>query len=153
MAMATLQAEASRSASTPELKTMNPSQFSTFSRQKRAGIKKNNKFAQYAGIFLSMLSFTSAAKALPYVKGNVFVSTGSGTVIEYTPTGTVVQTLTGGSSLMTGSAFDASGNFYVTNFSANTVRKYDSNGTSPGSLFGSGYSTPEMIVCYWHPKI
>lgn len=47
---------------------------------------------------------------------------------------------------MTGSAFDASGNFYVTNFGANTVRKYDTNGTSPGTLFGGGYSTPEMIV-------
>ncbi len=47
---------------------------------------------------------------------------------------------------MTGSAFDASGNFYVTNFGANTVRKYDANGTSPGTLFGGGYSTPEMIV-------
>lgn len=47
---------------------------------------------------------------------------------------------------MTGSAFDASGNFYVTNFGANTVRKYYVSGTSPGTLFGGGYSTPEMIV-------
>lgn len=96
------------------------------------------------GLGLSIFSFGSAGKA--YTKGNVFVSTGEGTVIEYTPAGTAVKTLTGGSSFMTGSAFDASGNFYVTNFGANTVRKYDVNGTSPGTLFGGGYSTPEMIV-------
>jgi len=95
---------------------------------------------------LSVLSGASSAQAAPYTKGNVFVSTGAGTVIEYTPTGTLVQTLTGGSSFMTGSAFDAAGNFYVTNFGANTVRRYDSNGTSPGTTFGGGYSTPEMIV-------
>lgn len=86
------------------------------------------------------------AMAAPFTKGNVFVSTGNGSVIEYTPTGTLIQTLTGGSSFMTGSAFDAQGNFYVTNFGANTVRKYDTSGTSPGTTFGGGYSTPEMIV-------
>ncbi len=96
------------------------------------------------GLGLSMLAVGPAAKA--YTKGHVFVSTGVGTVIEYTPTGAAVNTLTGGSSYMTGSAFDSSGNFYVTNFGANTVRKYDPSGTSPGVLFGGGYSTPEMIV-------
>jgi hypothetical protein len=114
---------------------------------KKRGFRPTNQKAFWVlGLCLSMLSGASSAKAAPYTKGNVFVSTGVGSVIEYTPTGTVVQTLTGGSSYMTGSAFDASGNFLVTNFGANTVRKYDSNGTSPGSPFGGGYSTPESIV-------
>lgn len=92
-----------------------------------------------------LVAGTQQAFAVPFTLGNVFVSTGVGTVREYTPTGTLVQTLTGGSSYMTGSAFDASGDFYVTNFAANTVRKY-SGGVSPGSTFGFGYSTPESVV-------
>jgi hypothetical protein len=91
------------------------------------------------------LAFSLPAHAVPYTIGNVFVSTGVGTVQEYTPTGTLVQTLSGGSSFMTGSAFDASGNFYVTNFGANQVLKYDNAGALQGT-FGGGYSTPEMIV-------
>lgn len=93
-----------------------------------------------------ILAGGNSAFAAPYTIGNVFVSTGQGTVREYTASGTLVQTLSGGSSFMTGSAFDAAGNFYVTNFGANTVRKYDTNGTSPGTTFGGGYSTPESIV-------
>lgn len=95
---------------------------------------------------LALVAIAVPATAAPYTLGNIFVSTGSGTVQEYTPTGTLVQTLTGGTSFMTGSAFDAAGNFYVTNFGGNTVRKYDPSGTSPGTTFGGGYSTPEMIV-------
>lgn len=104
------------------------------------------KLGRYSlGLVLGGMA-AAPAFAAAYTIGNVFVSTGQGTVREYTPTGTLVQTLTGGSSYMTGSAFDANGNFYVTNFGANTVRKYDTAGTSPGTLFGGGYSTPEMIV-------
>ena len=45
-----------------------------------------------------------------------------------------------------GSAFDASGNFYVTNFDAATVSKFAPDGTLLGT-FGSGYTTsPESIV-------
>lgn len=91
------------------------------------------------------LAFALPAHAVSYTIGNVFVSGANGTVSEYTPTGTLVQTLTGGSSFMTGSAFDAAGNFYVTNFGANQVLKYDNNGVLQGT-FGGGYSTPEMIV-------
>jgi len=57
----------------------------------------------------------------------VMVSTGSATVRHYTAAGTLVQTLTGGAGFMTGSVFDTSGNFYVTDFSGNVVKKYDNN--------------------------
>ncbi len=77
--------------------------------------------------------------------GNVFVSTGAGTVLEYTPTGTLVQTLNVGTSYITGSTFDQSGNFYVTRFANNAVQKFDSNGNNLGT-FGGGYSTPESVV-------
>jgi len=92
------------------------------------------------------IAMAGPAYALPFTIGNVFVSTGVGTVLEYTPTGTLVQTLTGGSGFMTGSAFDTAGNFYVTGFSNNNVRQYDATGASPGVTFGGGYSTPESIV-------
>jgi hypothetical protein len=72
------------------------------------------------------LAVSASAVALPFTVGNVFVSTGAGTVREYTPTGTLVQTLAVGSSFITGSAFDSNGNNLGT--------------------FGSGYTTPEMVV-------
>jgi hypothetical protein len=85
------------------------------------------------------------AMAMPFTLGNVFVSTGVGTVLEYTPTGTLVQTLNVGTSYITGSTFDASGNFYATRFSNNAVQKFNSNGVDQGT-FGSGYATPESVV-------
>ena len=50
-----------------------------------------------------------------------------------------------GSGFTTGSAFDAAGNLYVTNFSNSTVAKYDNNGVFLND-FGGGYSTPESIL-------
>ena len=65
----------------------------------------------------------------PFVKGNVFASVGSSTVDVFTPTGTLVCTLndTTGATFTTGSAFDAAGNFYVTNFSG-SVLKFNNSG-------------------------
>jgi hypothetical protein len=53
----------------------------------------------------------------------------------------------GVSGFNTGSAFDASGNLYVTEFSGNTVTKF-AGPTDPHttSVFGGGYATPEAIV-------
>ncbi|MBK7253801.1 MAG: hypothetical protein IPI04_07755 [Ignavibacteria bacterium] len=42
-------------------------------------------------------------------------------------------------------SFDSAGSLYVTNFSANSVSRFDINGNLIGT-FGSGYSTPEMII-------
>lgn len=89
--------------------------------------------------------FNSKIVAAPFTQGNVFVSTGVGTVLEYTPTGTLVQTLNVGTSFITGSTFDSSGNFYVTRFSNNQVQKFDNLGVNQGT-FGGGYSTPESVV-------
>jgi hypothetical protein len=69
-------------------------------------------------------------------------------VKEFTPTGTLVQTLDTGqsSSETTGLAFDGAGNLYVTTFQANNVYKFNHNGVLVGP-FGSGYNTdPESIV-------
>ncbi|WP_270889597.1 post-COAP-1 domain-containing protein [Pedococcus sp. 5OH_020] len=97
---------------------------------------------------VSMVAVASPAGAAPYTKGDVFVSVGNGLVKEFTPSGTLVQTLdtTTGVPETTGSGFDAAGNFYVTDFSGNAVTKFDTNGTLVGS-FGSDYNAdPESIV-------
>ena len=83
--------------------------------------------------------------AAPIPNGAVMVSRENGTVRHYTPAGALVQTLTGGSSYMTGSTFDAAGNFFVTNFGANLVKKYDNNGVFVSNTGGVG-SSPESVV-------
>lgn len=85
------------------------------------------------------------AMAAPFTLNNIFVSTSVGTVVEYTPTGTVVQTLNAGSSFITGTTFDSAGNLYVTRFANNLVQKFSSAGVNLGT-FGGGYSTPESVV-------
>lgn len=91
------------------------------------------------------LAFAGQALALPFALNNVFVSTGVGTVLEYTPTGTLVQTLNVGTGFVTGSAFNAAGDFFATRFTNNAVQRFDTNGNNLGT-FGGGYSTPEMVV-------
>jgi hypothetical protein len=93
------------------------------------------------------MAFAGQALGSPFTLNNIFVSTGAGTVLEYTPTGTLVQTLTCGgcSSYMTGSAFNAAGDFFVTRFSNSQVQKFNNLGVDQGT-FGSGYQTPESVV-------
>jgi len=88
----------------------------------------------------------AAACSTPYVKGDVFASIGSPTVDVYTPTGTLVCTLSDAAGgLATGSGFDAAGNFYVTNFSAGNVSKFDNSGNLVATTFMSSNNTPESI--------
>jgi WD40 repeat protein len=95
-----------------------------------------------AGIMVVGAAILSAA---PIPNGAVMVSLDNGTVKHFTPAGALVQTLTGGSSYMTGSIFDAAGNFFVTNFAGNVVKKYDNNGVFVSNTAGVG-SSPESIV-------
>jgi len=86
------------------------------------------------------------ASATAYTSGDVFASINNGLVHEYTNSGTSVQTLNttlGG--FTTGSGFDSAGNFYVTDFGANNVSKFNNNGVLQGT-FGSGYGTPEDLL-------
>lgn len=84
--------------------------------------------------------------AAPFVTGDVFAAVGSGEVFHYDKDGNFIETLnTTLSGFTTGMAFDAAGQLYVTNFSANAVTVFDTNGVRTGT-FGSGYATPESIV-------
>jgi hypothetical protein len=93
---------------------------------------------------------TSAARAAGQLPdGDVFVSVSNGQVEQWHPNGGTsslvasLDTTTGG--YTTGSTFDSAGNFYVTDFSAGAVTKFDPNGTLIGG-FGGGYSNPESIL-------
>ena len=89
------------------------------------------------------------ASAAAIATGTVMVSTGSGKVTEFTQTGTMItqiDTGTGAGIFTTGSIFDNAGNFYVTDFNAQQVTKFDPTGFLIGP-FGSGYNAdPESIV-------
>ena len=98
-----------------------------------------------AAVVIAVALPASSATA-QYQKGDIFASIGDGQVAEYQANGTFVRTLTTGlGGYTTGSAFDGAGNFYVTNFSASSVSKFNNSGVLQGG-FGSGYSTPEAIL-------
>jgi len=89
------------------------------------------------------------ANAAFFTLGDVMASTGGGTVRDYTADLTVLQhtlnTTLGG--LTTGSAFDSSGNFYVTNFGGNTVTKFDTTGAivSPNPFYTGGSQNESIL--------
>lgn len=93
------------------------------------------------------LATASTAVASSYTIGDVFASVGNGLVREFTPTGTLVQTLnTNTSSTFTaGGVFDSSGNFYVTTFSSGIVSKFATGSTS-GTNFASVGGDEESIT-------
>lgn len=100
------------------------------------------------GLFLAAVTVLVGAvpAAAQFQTGDVFASIGSGQVARYNSAGTLLQVLnTGQGGFTTGSTFDASHNFYVTNFSANTVSKFSNTGVLLGN-FSSGNVTPESIL-------
>ena len=90
----------------------------------------------------------AAASNSAFVQGDDFASVGNSTVDVFTPTGTLVCTLDDltGTSFTTGSASDAAGNFYVTNFN-NGVSKYNNSGTlqSPNPFFTGGVNYESIL--------
>jgi DNA-binding beta-propeller fold protein YncE len=79
--------------------------------------------------------------------GDVFASIGSGIVRVYDgSTGVAKMDLnTGAGGFTTGGAFDAAGNFYVTNFSNGSVYVFDQTGALIDN-WATGGSSPESIV-------
>lgn len=106
------------------------------------------KLALSVLVSVALLAVTGAAQSADIPDDTVMVSTGNGRVTEYTEDGTFIAQIntTTGSFETTGSAFDANGNFFVTDFTANNVTKFDPTGALIGQ-FGSGYNAhPESIV-------
>jgi sugar lactone lactonase YvrE len=92
------------------------------------------------------ISITPAVAGIP--SGSILASVGNGQVQMWNSTGTkLLNTFDTGTGLnTTGLAFDSTGDLYVTDFDANSVTRFNGDGTFFGS-FGSGYdSDPESIV-------
>jgi PEP-CTERM motif len=94
----------------------------------------------------------AAACSTPFVKGDVFASVGSSTVDVFMPTTTGATFVcsmndTTGTPFTTGSGFDAAGNFYVTNFGAGGVSKFNNSGGLVAATFmaATGVTTPESV--------
>ncbi len=89
------------------------------------------------------------ASAATIAKGTVMVSTGSGKVTEYKPDGTFITQIdtTTASVNTTGSGFDSKGNFFVTDFQAQKVSKFDPTGFLLLANFGGPYNRdPESVT-------
>jgi streptogramin lyase len=89
------------------------------------------------------------ASAATIAKGTVMVSTGSGKVTEYKPDGTFITQIdtTTASANTTGSGFDSKGNFFVTDFQAQKVSKFDPTGFLLLANFGGPYNAdPESVT-------
>lgn len=69
------------------------------------------------------------ARAVAFSVGDIFAATGSGTVQHYSAVGLLLETLnTGLGGYTTGMAFDAAQNLYVTNFSVDSITRFDNTG-------------------------
>jgi sugar lactone lactonase YvrE len=110
-----------------------------------------------AGLAMGSLSASSNAFAQAFTTviphGDVMASIGAGQVQVRKPDGSL-DTSVGNSGILddtsdsgetTGSAFDSSGNFLVTDFTVGKVSKFDPSGNFL-STFGSGFNNPESIL-------
>ncbi len=95
-----------------------------------------------AGVAVPALLPAASANGVPLAKGDVLASVGSGLVKNFSPTGTLQDTLdtTTGSQETAGGCFDSAGNFYVTSFQANAMSKFDHNGNLLVANFGSSFN-------------
>jgi streptogramin lyase len=86
--------------------------------------------------------FAQPAGAAPLTVGNVLAGTGNGRIKEFTPTGTLVQTLDTGTGSFedTGMCFRANGNLLTTNFEANNMSEFDGATGALIGPFGSGFN-------------
>ncbi len=106
----------------------------------------NARALRIPSLLLVLLLTPAIVSAATYTVGDVFASVGNGQVKEFTPTGVLVQTLnTGLGGFTTGSAFDSSGNLYVTNFSSGSISKFDNNGVLVSANFVVPGGSPESI--------
>ncbi|MEO7389382.1 MAG: PEPxxWA-CTERM sorting domain-containing protein [Sphingomonas sp.] len=92
---------------------------------------------------------STSAHAAPFITGDIFAATGNGDVKHYNSSGTLIETLnTGQGGFTTGMGFDASGNLYVTNFSAGSITRFSgaTGAILPPNPFASPGSSPESLA-------
>jgi len=91
----------------------------------------------FVSLIAAIVCFTPiSAHAVPFLEGDVFAGTSSGTVEQWrVGSGLLATYSTGQNGFVTGMAFDSSDNLYVTNFSASNITKLDSTGAIIASPF------------------
>jgi hypothetical protein len=101
-----------------------------------------------AGAFLLLSVGTPALASTTWNIGDLFLGVANGSYQVRDQAGALKETLTTGrGGFTTGCAFDAADNLYGTEFSANNVSVFQGpNAPHTNSLFGGGYSTPEMVA-------
>ena len=107
-----------------------------------------NRGAFFLTVGLFALTLPNAALEAQIAAGTVMVSTGNGRVTTFTQDGTFIGQLDTATAApeTAGSSFDSAGNFYVADFAAQQVTKFDPTGVRIGP-FGSGYNAdPESIL-------
>ncbi len=105
-------------------------------------------------VLLALVVFCGAAvtgsvSAAPLTVGHVLAGAGNGTIKEFTPTGTLVQTLVKGTANPedTGMCFKANGNLLATNFAAQSMSEFSAATGALVGLFGSGFNAdPESCA-------
>ena len=95
-----------------------------------------------------MAAVPLAYAGVPYAGGDVFAGVGNGNVSQFSPTGTLKNTLatTSPSLEETGMCFDSSGDLFVTNFEAGTMSKFDSSGNLIAADWYTFPGSPESCV-------
>jgi len=108
------------------------------------------KLTNLTALWTVLLFSGSSAFSSPFSLGDVFASTGNGTVTVFDPvTGAVKQVLNNGlgTSYTTGGMFDSAGNYYVTTFNGGVVSKWDNNGNLVnGSFMACGSADCESMT-------
>jgi hypothetical protein len=101
----------------------------------------------------TIASWSGSASAVPFEEGDVFAAVGSGQVAHYDSDGNFIEILnTTQGGFTTGMGFDDSDRLYVTNFSAGTVSRFNSDGSLDSAAFvttgvdAPGVASPESIV-------
>jgi sugar lactone lactonase YvrE len=102
-----------------------------------------------AALVVTLLAGAQPALAVPYELGDVFVAVGHGKIKQFSPNGTLKDTLDtrSGAPEDPGMCFDAASNLYSTNFLDQSMTKFDDAGNVLTYPFGSGFNAdPESCV-------
>lgn len=113
---------------------------------------KKYQLAAFAVMVLTLAFASEAQAGSTYAVGDVFLGVEGVGVEVFTPSGTLVQTITGGTifagKAVTGMAFQNNGNLLVTDFNGNAVVQFDNAGNLLNGTFATfaAGSDPESIA-------